>query len=129
MSEENRRRLGATLALALGAFLALTLLPVNLTGPLGASLGPGMWRALGIGALAVPAIGVLIGLAGFGRLGRIDQKRAAILTVSAMILVPFVIGVLSRVSQIDFLGQHTTWSWGARATGWSAPATGRCAAS
>lgn len=118
MSEENRRRLGAVAGLALGLFLALTLLPFNVTGPLGATIGPGLWSALGLGAIGLPLLGLLLGLAGFGRLGALDGRRVTILVVSGMILVPYVIGVISRVSQADFLLPHAEWRWAARATGW-----------
>ena len=62
MSEDNRRRLGAVAALALGVFLALTLLPGNLTGPIGGWIGPGLWSAFGVGAVGLPLAGILVGL-------------------------------------------------------------------
>ena len=55
MTPPDRRRLWATASLALGAFLLLTLLPLGLTGPVGATVGPGLWRALGLGALGFVA--------------------------------------------------------------------------
>ena len=118
MSPENRRRIGATLALAAGVFVALTLLPVNLTGPFGHFLGPALWRALGLGALGLPLLGVLVALAGFGRLGGLEPRRAAILTLAGAILIPYVIGVLGRVDQASFLAPLDEWRWVARATGW-----------
>jgi S-DNA-T family DNA segregation ATPase FtsK/SpoIIIE len=114
----NRRRIVAVLALAGGAFLALTLLPVNLTGPFGHFLGPALWRAFGLGALGVPLLGILPGLAGFGRLGGLAPRRVAILTVAGSLLIPYVIGVLGRVEQASFLPPLEEWSWAARATGW-----------
>ncbi len=115
---EQKQRFGAVAALAAGAFMALALLPLPLTGPLGASLGTGLRSALGIGALGFPLLGILVGLAGFGRLGRVDQKHAAILTVTGSVLVPFVIGVLSRVTQADFLGPLSSRGFGAALSGW-----------
>ncbi|MEO5824735.1 MAG: DNA translocase FtsK [Gemmatimonadales bacterium] len=116
MSADDRRRFGAVLALILGVFLALTLLPINLTGPIGRTLGPVLWRAFGIGALGAPLLGLLLALAGFDRLARLDMKRAAILVVGASLLTPYVLGVLFRVDQSVFLSE--AWSWDARLTGW-----------
>ncbi len=76
MSTENRRRLVAVAALAVGLFLALTLLPIRLTGPIGAALGPALWRGLGLGAVGLPLLGVLWGLAGLGRLRQLDPLPA-----------------------------------------------------
>jgi hypothetical protein len=118
MSEENRRRLGAVAALAVGLFLALTLMPFRLTGPIGATIGPGLWSALGIGAIGLPLLGLCIGLAGFGRLGALDTRRVSILAATGIILVPYVIGVISRITQADFLLAHAEWRLAAQATGW-----------
>ncbi|MDX2261783.1 MAG: DNA translocase FtsK [Gemmatimonadales bacterium] len=118
MSDDNRRRLWAVLALVAGAFLALTLFPVNVTGPLGSAIGPSLWEALGIGALGAPVLGFLLALAGFDRLPRLDMKRAAILTVSSTILIPYVIAVLARADQSFYLDPLAEWSWSARLTGW-----------
>lgn len=118
MNEANRRRLRAVAALALGVFAALTLLPWSLTGPLGATLGPALWRMLGIGALGLPLLGIGLGLAWLGRFREVDARRATILALVAMLLVPYVIGVLARVRQADFLALEGEWRWAARATGW-----------
>ncbi|MBA2290903.1 MAG: DNA translocase FtsK [Gemmatimonadales bacterium] len=118
MTAADRRRFGAVLALILGVFLALALLPVNLTGPLGRNLGPALWQAFGIGALGAPLLGLLLALAGFDRLARLDMKRAAILVVGASLLTPYVLGVLFRVDQSVFLPPPEQWSWDARLTGW-----------
>jgi S-DNA-T family DNA segregation ATPase FtsK/SpoIIIE len=118
VSEENRRRLGAVGGLALGLFLTLTLLPFQITGPIGATIGPALWSALGAGAMALPLLGLLLGLAGFGRLGGLDGRKVTILVITGMILVPYVVGVLSRVTQADFLLPYPEWRWAARATGW-----------
>jgi S-DNA-T family DNA segregation ATPase FtsK/SpoIIIE len=118
VSLENRRRLWAVLALVAGAFVALALLPINLTGPLGSTLGPVLWQALGVGAIGAPLLGLLLGLAGFDRLPRLDMKRAAILTVGGAILIPYVIAVLVRADQSLYLNALEEWSWAARLTGW-----------
>jgi S-DNA-T family DNA segregation ATPase FtsK/SpoIIIE len=116
MTSENRQRLWSIVALAAGAFLALALLPIPATGPLGATVGPTLWRAFGIGAIGIPLLGIVAGLAGFGRLGRLDQKRALILVGAGLFLVPYVIGVLTRVEQAAFL--PIEWPMAARMTGW-----------
>ncbi len=116
MSSDDRRRLGAVVALVAGAFLTLTLLPVNVTGPLGQSLGPALWRALGLGALGAPLLGLLLGLAGLDRLPRLDMKRAAILTIGSAVLIPYVLGILFRIdASVDLVGE---WSWAGRLTGY-----------
>ena len=116
MSSDDRRRLGAVVALVAGAFLTLTLLPFNVTGPLGQSLGPALWRALGLGALGAPLLGLLLGLAGLDRLPRLDMKRAAILTIGSAVLIPYVLGILFRIdASVDLVGE---WSWAGRLTGY-----------
>ncbi|HEY3935108.1 MAG TPA: DNA translocase FtsK [Gemmatimonadales bacterium] len=115
---EHRRRFGAVVALVIGVFLALTLLPFNVTGPFGTVLGPGLWRMFGLGAIGAPLLGVLIGLAGFERLPRLDMKRTAILVVGLSLLVPYVIGVLSRVESAYFDPPTSQWPWPEILTGW-----------
>ncbi|MES2306097.1 MAG: DNA translocase FtsK [Gemmatimonadota bacterium] len=116
MTSENRRKLGAVLALVAGAFLALALLPVNITGPLGQTLGPALWRALGVGALGAPLLGLLLGFAGFDRLPRLDMKRAAILTIGTAFLIPYVLGILFRIeAPVDMVGD---WTWAGKLTGY-----------
>ncbi len=97
MSEQGRRHLSAIIALILGSFIGLTLLPVHLTGPLGEWLGAFLWRGLGLGAVGFPLLGLGLGLAGFDRLPALDMKRAAILVVGLAILLPFLLGVLTGV--------------------------------
>jgi S-DNA-T family DNA segregation ATPase FtsK/SpoIIIE len=115
---EPGRRFGAVVALVIGAFLALALLPVNVTGPFGAVLGPGLWRMLGLGALGAPLLGILIGLAGFDRLPRLDMKRAAILVIGLALVIPYVIGVLGRVETSSFDLPTAQWPWPELLTGW-----------
>lgn len=102
MSDEGRRHLSAIVALVLGSFIGLTLLPVHLTGPIGETLGGFLWRSLGLGALGFPMLGLGLGLAGFDRLPRLDMKRAAILVIGLAVLVPFLIGVVTGVRPVDF---------------------------
>jgi len=102
MSEEGRRHLGAIVALVLGSFLGLTLVPVHLTGPIGEWLGAALWRGLGVGALGLPFLGLALGLAGFDRLPRLDMKRAAVLVSGLALLIPFLVGVITGVRPAAF---------------------------
>src|SRR5688500_13116336 len=101
MSTDSRRRLGAITALVLGLFVGLTLLPLPITGPVGRTVGHGLWQILGAGALGIPLLGIGLALAGFDRLGGLDMKRVAILIVGLSVLVPYVVGVLTHVSPAD----------------------------
>jgi DNA segregation ATPase FtsK/SpoIIIE, S-DNA-T family len=101
MSTDSRRRLGAITALVLGLFIGLTLLPLPITGPVGRTLGHGLWQILGAGALGIPLLGVGLAMAGFDRLGKLDMKRSAILITGLSVLFPYLIGVLTGVSRID----------------------------
>jgi S-DNA-T family DNA segregation ATPase FtsK/SpoIIIE len=118
VTPQATRRLVAVAALVAGAFLALALLPIGLTGPIGARLGPLLWQSFGLGALGAPLLGLILGLAGLDRLPRLDMKRAAILVLGGAILVPYVIGVLGRVDQAAFLPPPSSWAWPARLSGW-----------
>jgi S-DNA-T family DNA segregation ATPase FtsK/SpoIIIE len=113
MSDEARRRLGALTALAIGLFLGLALLPLPATGPVGDVVGRALWELLGAGAIGLPLLGVGLALAGFDRLGKLDMKRAALLIAGLSLLVPYLIGVLSRVTIADL-----------NANGWLAHAVG-----
>jgi S-DNA-T family DNA segregation ATPase FtsK/SpoIIIE len=101
MSTDSRRRLGAITALVLGLFVGLTLLPLPITGPVGRTIGHGLWQILGAGALGIPLLGVGLAMAGFDRLGKLDMKRSAILITGLSLLFPYLIGVLTGVSRID----------------------------
>jgi len=103
MTSDSRRRLGAITALVFGAFVGLTLLPFELTGPVGSWIGHALWHALGAGAIGLPLLGLGLALAGFERLGRLDMKRAAILMTGLSLLVPYLIGVVTRVTHIDLV--------------------------
>jgi S-DNA-T family DNA segregation ATPase FtsK/SpoIIIE len=103
MTADSRRRLGAVTALVVGVFVGLTLLPFGLTGPVGRWIGHALWHALGSGAVGLPLLGLGLALAGFERLGRLDMKRAALLMIGLSLLVPYLIGVVSRVSHLDLV--------------------------
>ena len=103
MSTDSRRRLGAITALVLGVFVGLTLLPFELTGPVGRWVGHELWHALGIGATGLPLLGLGLALAGFERLGRLDMKRAAVLMIGLSLLVPYLVGVVAKVTHLDLV--------------------------
>ena len=117
MSTDSRRRLGAITALVLGLFVGLTLLPLPLTGPVGAAIGHFLWHTLGAGALGIPLLGVGLALAGFDRLAGLDMKRAAILIVGLSVLVPYVVGVLTHVRHGDLVNDVADRGLAARAVG------------
>ena len=93
--------MGAVTALVVGLFVGLTLLPVQITGPVGGYIGHALWQLLGAGALGIPLLGIGLALAGFDRLGGLDMKRSAILIVGLSVLVPYVVGVLTHVTPAE----------------------------
>jgi S-DNA-T family DNA segregation ATPase FtsK/SpoIIIE len=117
MNSDDRRRFGAVASLVFGLFAALSLIPGLPTGPVGEGLGAFLWKGLGIGALGLPLLGFLVGLAGFDRLPLLDMKRAAILVLGLSLLVPFIIGVISEVRADAFLPPREQWEAAARLTG------------
>ena len=113
----SRRRLGAISALVIGCFLGLTLLPVSFTGPVGDWLGRALWQVLGAGALGLPLLGAGLALAGLDRLPRLDMKRMGLLAGGLCVLVPYFIGVATRVGQADLDPAFADRSLAAQATG------------
>jgi DNA segregation ATPase FtsK/SpoIIIE, S-DNA-T family len=105
MSADARRRLGAITALVAGLFVGLTLLPFPLTGPVGHWLGQKLWDSFGAGALGIPLLGIGLALAGFERLGTLDMKRSAFLIVGLSLLLPYLVGVVGRVSVFEINGR------------------------
>ncbi len=106
MSSDSRRRLGAITALVVGLFVGLTLLPFQLTGPIGHALGERLREYLGAGAVGIPLLGIGLALAGFERLGTLDMKRSAFLIVGLSVLLPYLVGVVGKVTADDFNGRH-----------------------
>ncbi len=113
----SRRRLGAISALVIGCFLGLTLLPLSFTGPVGDWLGRALWQVLGAGALGLPLLGAGLALAGLDRLPRLDMKRMGLLAGGLCVLVPYFIGVATRVTQVDLDPSFAERSLAAQATG------------
>ena len=117
MSEEARRRLGAVAALVAGLFLGLTLLPFEITGAIGGGVGRLLWRGLGAGAVGVPLLGLGLALAGLDRTPRISMKQAALLLGGLSLLVPYTIGILTRVTAASFDPPLDQWTLTARTIG------------
>ena len=113
----SRRRLGAISALVLGSFLGLTLLPIAVTGPVGRVLGNVLWNVLGAGAVGLPLLGLGLALAGFDRLPRLDMKRAAFLIGGLSLLVPYIIGVATRLAKPELLPDFAGRTLAAKAVG------------
>jgi DNA segregation ATPase FtsK/SpoIIIE, S-DNA-T family len=93
MNPKARQELIGIAALLVGFFLGLTLLPVSLTGSWGHSIGDALWKIFGLGAIAVPILGVAWALAAFERLGALSWGRAAVLGAGLIILVPYGIAL------------------------------------
>ena len=65
----------------------------------------------------MPLLGLGLALAGFDRLPGLDMKRAAILAAGLSVVVPYVVGVLSRVTPDDLVPDVAGRALGARLTG------------
>jgi S-DNA-T family DNA segregation ATPase FtsK/SpoIIIE len=113
----SRRRLGAISALVVGSFIGLTLLPLAVTGPVGGVLGSVLWNVLGAGAVGLPLLGVGLALAGFDRLPRLDMKRAAFLIGGLSLLLPYLIGVATRIVKPELLPDFAGRTLAAKAVG------------
>ncbi|MEO8201139.1 MAG: DNA translocase FtsK [Gemmatimonadota bacterium] len=117
MTEDARRRLGAITALVGGLFLGLTLLPFGITGTIGGAIGRMLWRGFGAGAVGLPLLGFGLALSGFDRTPRVSMKQAALLLGGLSVLVPYFIGVLSRITVQAFDPPLEQWGWPERAVG------------
>src|SRR6185503_7160372 len=93
LTQRHRQELVAIVALLIGVFVGLALLPTDLTGPAGRGAGRFLWKYLGAGAGLIPLLGLTVALAGFGRLPGLDLRRAAILFTGLIPLVPFAIAL------------------------------------
>jgi S-DNA-T family DNA segregation ATPase FtsK/SpoIIIE len=119
LTDRHRNELLAVGALLGGLFVGLALLPLDSTGPLGRIIGRAiLLPGLGAGALGLPALGIAVGLAGFGWLGGFDIRRTAILCAGLVLLVPYVIGVFSGVATAsDFGPDWLDWTLTQKAVG------------
>src|SRR5207302_1459607 len=94
-------------ALAVGLFLGLTLLRLPITGSWGDHIGSRLWRALGVGSVLLPVLGIGWALAAFERLGSLSAARAAALGAGLILLLPYGIGT---VAGADFPPAYAAWS-------------------
>src|SRR5213078_3344655 len=92
----HRQELLGTVSLAGGVFVGLALLPLDLTGPAGRWVGTWLWDLFGLGAAMLPALGLGVGLAAFGRFSMISPKRMAVLFSGLAILVPYALAIAVR---------------------------------
>ena len=117
MSPEGRRELVGIIALAVGLFLGLTLLPTPVTGSVGQATGVLMLKIWGVGAWLVPVLGVGWALAAFGRLGAFSVRGAAMLGLGLMVIVPYGVGMASGASTVGFPPDYAQWTMTQRAIG------------
>jgi S-DNA-T family DNA segregation ATPase FtsK/SpoIIIE len=117
MTPEDRRRFGATAALIVGLFVAISLLPNPPTGPVGRALGSFLISTLGLGALGLPLLGLGVAMAGFNRLPGLDMKRVAYLVAGLCLLVPYFVGVVTRITPDAFDSLAGVPELSAQATG------------
>jgi S-DNA-T family DNA segregation ATPase FtsK/SpoIIIE len=111
LSPRHRQELIAIVALLVGVFVGLTLLPVDLTGPAGRVLGRFLWKYLGAGAAVFPLLGVGLGLAGFGRLGGVELWRVAVLFLGLIPLAPYTLAIVSGVRlATDVPADYAQWT-------------------
>ena len=110
MDTRRRQELVAIAALVAGAFVGLTLLPWHLTGPIGTAVGRLLWEYLGIGAGLIPVFFVGLGLAGLGRLRRLDMLRAAVLFAGVVLLAPYAIALATGARETShFPPDYADW--------------------
>ncbi len=93
LAPRHRQELGALAALLLGAFVALSLLPFDFTGPVGRATGRLLWQWLGAGAAVIPLAGIALGLSASGRLGTVQPWRMALLGLGLTLLVPLAVAL------------------------------------
>ncbi|MCZ6917576.1 MAG: DNA translocase FtsK [Gemmatimonadetes bacterium] len=107
---DRSRRLVAISSLALGVFLALTLLPVAVTGPLGRVLGVSLWKSCGVGAPLIPVLLVAVGVAGLGAVRHVDLWRVTLLIGGLVILLPLAVAiVVGLAATADLPPSYDQW--------------------
>ncbi len=118
LGPDQRRDLLSIIALATGAFLGLSLIPTSLTGPLGRLIRGVLITYLGAGAAVIPLGLLLVGLAGFDRVPRLDLRRSTILGLGLVLLIPYAIAVASGLSRANQLPpDHLDWTFWHKAIG------------
>ncbi len=111
MTDTRRRQeLVAIAALVAGVFVGLTLVPWRLTGPIGTAVGRLLWEYLGVGAGLIPVVFVGLGLAGLGRLRRLDMMRASVLFAGVVLLAPYAIALATGARETArFPADYADW--------------------
>src|SRR5438132_2288571 len=118
LTARHRQELLAIVALLVGVFVGLTLMPTDLTGPAGQAAGRVLWKGFGAGAALLPVLGIMVALAGFGRLPGLDVLRASVLFSGLVLLVPFGIAIGLKVSTTaDFPPTYEQWTLQQRLVG------------
>jgi S-DNA-T family DNA segregation ATPase FtsK/SpoIIIE len=118
LTPRNKQELLAIVSLLVGVFVALTLLPWDVTGAVGSVIGRFLWMSLGAGAGVLPLLGLGVALAGFGRIPRLDVARVAVLFGGLVILIPFSVAIVSGArGPGDFPPDYAAWSTGQRLSG------------
>jgi S-DNA-T family DNA segregation ATPase FtsK/SpoIIIE len=118
LDTRHKQELLAIVALLVGVFVGLALLPVNVTGPAGRAAGQFLWKSFGAGAALLPVLGFIVAWAGFGRLPALDLRRATILCTGLVFLVPFTLAIALRVtSENDVPPDYAQWSTQQRLVG------------
>jgi S-DNA-T family DNA segregation ATPase FtsK/SpoIIIE len=107
----QRQELLAILSLLAGVFVALTLLPWDITGPVGRVAGGFLWRWFGLGAALIPVLGIGVGLAGFDLVPRLDLERVAVLFAGLILLAPYAVAILTGATGPgDFPPAYEDWT-------------------
>jgi len=120
MTETNghRQELLAIVSLLAGVFVALALIPWDVTGPVGRVAGGFLWQSFGLGAAMIPLLGLGVGLAGFDRLPKLDLRRVAVLFAGLILLVPYAIAIAtSSRSPGSFPPSYEAWTVAQKLTG------------
>jgi S-DNA-T family DNA segregation ATPase FtsK/SpoIIIE len=111
LTPRHRQELTAIAALLSGVFVGLSLFPLDLTGRAGQLLGRLLWLNLGTGSWFLALLGIGLGLAGFGRLGRLRPADVAVLFLGLVPLVPFGIALAIGIATgSDFPPSYEEWS-------------------
>src|SRR3989441_9047737 len=98
MNRKARQELVGIGALVVGLFLGLTLLRLPLTGSWGGTVGSQLWRVFGVGAVLLPLLGIGWALAAFERLGSLSARRAPVLGVGLVLLLPYGLRAVTRAT-------------------------------
>ncbi|MBE0594671.1 MAG: hypothetical protein IH616_19965, partial [Gemmatimonadales bacterium] len=114
----HRQELLAIVSLLAGVFVALALIPWDVTGPVGRIAGGFLWTSFGIGAAMIPLLGLGVGLAGFDRLPKLDLRRVAVLFAGLILLVPYAIAIATSArSPGSFPPSYEAWTVAQKLTG------------